>query len=870
MLFTTVSSAQFADTESSDYKKAISVLQKLYIVEGDENGNFNPLQYVTRSEFAAYVVRFMGLESLAAGNVMDCRYADVDKNNWDYGYVSVADSFGYIEGSPDGNFNGQDNITLEQSFKIVLSALGYKVKCEAQGGYPSGYVSVAQTAGLFEDLFDVSMTQPITREQAAQIIYNALEVPLYETDANGKSTETDKTVLTDNLNVKKAKGIVTANNYAAIRNVSTVGKEQIRIDQKDGSYDVLTTDVFSAIDLLGKEITYYAYNDKDTDDSSLLWFEETISSVSVIDVDSGDIDGDTLKREMTYYTDSKKRTLMLESGYEIIYNGTAYSPAPGEKVIPEVGKVRFIDYDGDDYYEVVSIYSYKSYVFEELNTNTEKTTLKVKKNALKKTSLTFDDSLADLYIFKDGESITVDEIENEDIISVAEDKNGKITTVFVGGEKAEDTVRSITGKGSDTVWTLDSGEEYGVSVMADASEIKAGDSVILYIAFGKVIHVELTLKSDKGYAYLLNCTKGTNPLEEGLWMKLLTVDGVRMHRTAQKVYVERNNSGNSYNWDDNNLYNLVAGQVKQLIIVEFNSENLINKIKTAVDFTTTEGYEGYTDDLFTKDKSERYYFKNVTPPTLGGEYILTDSTLVFNAAELDDAGRRVEEEDMYVGNYTSLGNDRYYIVDIYNANNMRKADAVVIRYDDSGEINLPYNSPCFVVDKISVGMNEDEEPVKLISGLYDGEYVSEILEDDEVLDVTNSKLAVDVIEKGTVMQIKKNFKNEIESVRVLYTPSDDSYKKEQTWSGSGYSIDLYTIYGMVTAIDEDVLCVRTGDEVKPFGYLNAKVYKYNETKNILELADVDEIISYENSDTEVNRVFMRVYRNDVKDIIILY
>ena len=49
------------DSEASD-ALAVNELADLGIIKGDENGKFNPYASITRAEFAAIMVRMLGME----------------------------------------------------------------------------------------------------------------------------------------------------------------------------------------------------------------------------------------------------------------------------------------------------------------------------------------------------------------------------------------------------------------------------------------------------------------------------------------------------------------------------------------------------------------------------------------------------------------------------------------------------------------------------------------------------------------------------------------------------------------------------------------------------------------------------------------
>ena len=73
--FAVSASASFADTETHWAKDAIERFSSTGIVVGDEQGNFNPDNPMTRAEFAVVLDRIMDYQTLAENS-----FSDVESN----------------------------------------------------------------------------------------------------------------------------------------------------------------------------------------------------------------------------------------------------------------------------------------------------------------------------------------------------------------------------------------------------------------------------------------------------------------------------------------------------------------------------------------------------------------------------------------------------------------------------------------------------------------------------------------------------------------------------------------------------------------------------------------------------------------------
>lgn len=109
----------FKDVETHWAKDAVNNLGSRMIVNGVGNGLFNPDQSMTRVEFAAAIVRALGLkpESSAASP-----FKDVKSSDWFSGAVQTAHAYGLISGFEDGTFRPQESITREQAMVVIAKA----------------------------------------------------------------------------------------------------------------------------------------------------------------------------------------------------------------------------------------------------------------------------------------------------------------------------------------------------------------------------------------------------------------------------------------------------------------------------------------------------------------------------------------------------------------------------------------------------------------------------------------------------------------------------------------------------------------------------------------------------------------------------
>lgn len=177
-----------SDVVGTEYEEAVERLGQLGVLTGYTDGTFKPENTITRAEFAAVVVRVKGLEAAAQAAAGATAFKDVPAGHWAAGYINIASKMGFVKGMGDGTFAPSAPVTYEQAVTMVIRALGYDPAAEARGGYPYGYLIVANETGLLDS---VKGTQglPAPRGLVAQLVDNALEVPLMVQVGYGAQTK---------------------------------------------------------------------------------------------------------------------------------------------------------------------------------------------------------------------------------------------------------------------------------------------------------------------------------------------------------------------------------------------------------------------------------------------------------------------------------------------------------------------------------------------------------------------------------------------------------------------------------------------------------------------------------------------------------
>jgi len=103
---------------------AIPYVMKLYtrgVVQGDENGNFQPEKSVNREEFVKMLVLAMGIPE----SETNVAFADMEQGAWYNGYIQAAVSAGVVKGVSEQRFGIGETITREDMATMIYRAVAY-------------------------------------------------------------------------------------------------------------------------------------------------------------------------------------------------------------------------------------------------------------------------------------------------------------------------------------------------------------------------------------------------------------------------------------------------------------------------------------------------------------------------------------------------------------------------------------------------------------------------------------------------------------------------------------------------------------------------------------------------------------------------
>ena len=747
-------SPKLTDIENVSGKNEIELLYNLGIVEGNDEGEFMPEASVKRIEFAVMILRMLKMDEFA----MEGEFADIPSTHWAYNYAGTLKSMGIVEGIGDNKFGIDMDVTYEQALKMLVSALGYSNIAEQQGGFPNGYVAMATTLGITDDV--PMSTGAVNRLSAALLIENCLEADMLK--PGQEDTKNPDNILEDTLRYTKMRGTVDAT-------FDAYGSENLKYNEIVISGVRYKLDVDNCIidttGLFGREVEYYV-TERD--------YEKVIShirpvgqKIESITADADDIASNTTKTQFNYYKNEKLESETIETPTNVYYNGRQVPTAKVTNALlkPSDGYVTIIDLDNNGSFETVQIKEYKT----KLVTRATDTMIYASYGG----NLDLE-KYEHVEIYYKGNEVSISDIEPGDVLSVSTDMNGENASIIISRTAVDGKItRTRTNSRGVQICNIENGStvaEHSIdkayTSAADSNaygiqKIDIGTEGRFYFSeYGKIANYEKVTIADDGEEVTGELYPRKNDMLYGyLWSSQLAFDGEDM--LVMKVLTEENKYENivvngearfgrrvavSYSYQKEKaakIYEVVGG-TKQMIAYKLGDDGYVEGLCLA---DTVQN-----DDFFclSVPEGDALQFSN---KMFGKKYYVDQDTVVFSTPH---------SSTYYAYNIAGSYNDVFtsgsYQVMLYDVEDDGRIGAIhydddtVTQYTNTNEIYIdPGNSPIMFVTDVSTGLYDGEE-VTYVTGIEDGMEVKRIISKSMLSKSEDPSL----IETGMVIQYETN------------------------------------------------------------------------------------------------------------------
>ena len=825
------------DVEGTRYEEPIQILQALDIMNGDGDGKFRPDDTIKRSEVTKMAVLAMGLGDAAESAKGRSQFPDVPADHWANGYINVATAQNLVVGYDTGYFLPDKEITYAEAMTIFVRAMGYEVYAQSKGGFPQGYIVAGSNNGLTKNV-QGSNASPISRGNVAFMTVNALEANMMEQTGFGDDAKwevTDKTLLTDVLEVTKDDGQVTAVEGTSLTSDMGLEKGQIKIGDK--TFET----AYNMNNLLGYEVTFYAKENTKGRMEVILALPEANKNKTftvISDLMHGITDKGSYKA-ISYLKDedsSKLSYVTLDQEPTMIYNGK-YEALDYDlmDISDSSGYVTLLDSDTNGRYDIVFVTEYENMVVEEV-TSTNKIIDKYGRPTLK-----LDDENEDLSyrIMHGADELKVSDLMEYDVLSIAASKDELLYDIRVSRKTVEGKITGV----SDDGYTI-GGKKYKVASNY-TEDLNLGTEGIFYLdVMDKIAGVDKEVTASSNYAYLLKVH--TSDATDESTFRVFTKGGKEVTLTANEK-IRFNGRGGVLSADVVEDLKTGADTNKQLITYSLNADGKIVSLNTAQDNTGTGAVDKSKFTMNYVFENEEF---NGNTNKIGGVRI-TSETIIFDINE--------DNRDYKIGKLSMFEDGSNYNVTVFDMGEDFVAKAIVVT-----DSNLQTNaeSSIAVVDSVISATNDDDEITDLMTAYKDGKEIEIFAEAAGIL----VKGDGEKLEAGDIIQYVTNADGAITNIRVLFDIDDKTTEAE-----TEVVENLKTVYGKVTKkfASSINVTVNGGSTMNFHLSKDVQVYSVDTTlaKNKVTVAEIGDIQAFD--EDEGNRVFVKIYKDVVQEIVIV-
>ena len=707
-----VSYNDLTDKDQIVNKDAVSMLVSLGIIEGKPDGSYAPTENVDRAQMAKMlsVIMNKGVDNSALYQSVNSGLTDIT-SNWAKGHINYCYTTGIIAGRGNGTFDPSATVTALEAAKMLLVAVGYDPAIEGfEGADWAINVSVrADEQGIFEG-FTKDLSAPLNRDDAALLIYNALDVEMIQsyTTNNYPIVYSDhRTILSDKYGVIKVEGVVTANEWAILDDdtdtalqegktriynpdgiLSTTGNTAVA---QDSSANVKTQvfNVSTPVDMLGKAVTMYVKKTTILADSTV-YGAPVVSDVNTV-IETGEkVTGGDSKDDDSLAALLKGTGLATDKATEYYHNyeEVAIDSADVDDIMNVKGAaLTVIDNDNDGYVNYV---------------------ISVEKSLTHVSGVSSKNETTTLYGLP-GDDV----IDNEDIVTTATDltKGDVVLVVQYGGRTYVEEPKTVTGemelfnaknKDDNKNYIKVGGEEYKQDGLEVLSNINKDNPVKFLISecddkangvqfdaqydfflddFGNIVAFREVEGAPTQYALALDSAYSINGLTTTGQIKLLLADG------TSKVYdVDMDATADRFedlaNSDDNSTKDSAVETWFGSAITDDNSMDAVLK------------FMGSDDATAAGAKTKGYASGNLVAYTIDDDEVVT-----FGPAELDDGVIVNGTSKNYIkgDNYTESGKSTFF----HSSQTELKADVA------RGDVDLRLENSSVDTHTNSYGIDEE-------------------------------------------------------------------------------------------------------------------------------------------------------------------
>ncbi|MGN0182973.1 MAG: S-layer homology domain-containing protein [Candidatus Ornithomonoglobus sp.] len=836
-----------AASEEPDYR--MEIIRQLGIAPDQiiENADDN----ISRMDFAVLAARLHGYNG---ENVNESYFADIHKEHYASGSISYLVSIGALDGYSDSNFRGERDITYAEAAKILVTMLGYEEQARMSGGWQTGYIAAASSVKLDEGI-KVSADSPITKKQACRMIYNALDVALCEVefinaDKYQMTSVSDKTPMSEWLNIEMVKGIIKTVGTAAVTtdttgvNGVTVGQTELSAGDTDISY------------LLGMYCEVYYYSSKSDKDSRVAAAAAIPSKNNITVINSDDV----ISYEngvLTYYENTARKRVSISKKDEVSLNGQAVAAADREDALLNCdGEITINTVNSDNIEHIVMISSYETYVV----TGVRQDILTVYGRYDRELDV---QNAQMLKVYDElGKECQFDDIVIGEVLTVLKNKDESVVTIYRSSATVNGTMSAVNEEENAVYYKIDN-DSYRLTkeYKEKGSQPSIGTTVkVLLDKFGRIAYID-TADNSWSYGYLCKIVPEENE-EMSFFVKFYTTSGnFVQYTTSDKIKIDNERPKN-----ENELMSFIIRgnedvRVSQMVRYKLNSNNEVSELDTAYLNSACGENENSLRIMYKGYSAAGDVIQELTyKPTNNWEHkVIADGRTSYITAAKDYAGN----EKVFGNRRKDYVNGYAYAMNAYCANINQLIPDVILSFNETAED--VYDEEYAIIKKVVEAVNKDGDEVfeLTVATRKNAEYTCYTAADKKLDDITD-KHGTHTIGKGDFVYLKTNVLGEVVGADLKYDAVHGEWQPDAGFDGSFHGDNVS--YGTAKRTDGSTVqlalsdaALQLGDNeysdyIRNYSLDGVKVFIYNSATGKVEDGSASEIASYRNSGNSASKL----------------
>lgn len=804
---------------------------------------------VTRAQFIYDIMQIIKSSNIGSDEA-EC-FSDVSYDEYYFDALSAAVALGIV--SKGTHFRPDDTITLNEVCKILVLALGKGFEAEAKGGYPSGYIVVANSNNIIPQMTEDRLSVASMNSLMDRFLY----AQPYIMDGVGANPGDafyvcDETILEYYFDIVMIEGVVTATENTGMYLGSAASD--------DGFIAIEDTEYKTKLDVLGhigKNCVAYV-KEFSKGKSEVVYIREhnntsvAIDGIDIISVSEGRVS----------YCDKSgaEKSISLSAAPAYIYNSKADASFSSSQLYGFNGTVEFISNDGDKRADIVILKKYELIYVSSIN-------------SYDKTIFDVNGVMSDF----DSDDIYVTIIKNNAVVDFGNISEGDLIKKYTSKDKMIHILEIVPVSNiSGVVSSISREEKY---IIVDDKEFEYDNyfekyyinscSLGAYAEFlitddGKIFAINESTDDDMNYGYFIAMAR-VGTLDISVKAKMLCEDGsVSVLDFAEKVIID----GTRFKSEDIVVDGTEPTIVPGLIRYRTNDENKIKLIDTAEHEGTLDENLSVENNLtLYKFPSDRYDTIWCIDNWFAPYFRVSSSTKVFVVSDdeqLSEEHRYTVHSGTYFSTNNSIDPDNLLA---YNVSSVGDTQAVVVK-GGSGTQSVGTSSLSGVVISANEGIDNDGEECIIVTIFTSGRYERFYLSDEQLIkSLQTGDSECDIpLAPGDYVRYNSRVTKHINAISKEY---DNKSKKVIASWGNHASGNIY-YYGYVYDKDGNMISIAVENNPKFIPGVSDSVLRYNMSlpssfvvydsqTGMAYSGKSDDIITYINSPDYCGKILVRCF-----------